>query len=82
MQDSADNSAFTDFATLASAVVATGPSGGGQVVGQVPFAVDLTNARRYVRINFLPDMSATGTDTGIAVAVAGLAGFDRLAAPA
>lgn len=82
VQDSADNSAFSDYSTLASAVVATGPSGGGAVQGQVPFAVDLGSARRYVRFNSLADMSATGTDTAVTIGSATLGGFDRLAAPA
>lgn len=80
VQDSADNSAWSDFSTVASTVVATGPSGGGRVSGAVPFAVDLGPARRYVRVNVLPDMSATGTDTGFVVSAAAFGGFDRLGA--
>jgi hypothetical protein len=81
IQDSADNSTFADFQTATYAVVATGPSGGGEVVGSFNVAVDLSNARRYVRMNYNPDLSATGTDTAYADAVGFMAGFDRLAAP-
>jgi hypothetical protein len=81
VQDSADNSTFADFSTVGSTVVATGPSGGGAKSGQFNLAVDLRNARRYVRCNFNPDLSATGTDTATATAAGFFAGWDRLAAP-
>lgn len=82
VQDSADNSAWSDYATQAAQTAATGPSGGGAVNGQVPFPVNLGSARRYVRANYKPDLSAAGTDTCVAIAAAALGGFDRLAAPA
>jgi hypothetical protein len=81
VQDSPDGVNFSDFSTAASAVVATGPAGGGTVKSQVPFGVDLTGARRYVRVLFVPTLSATGTDTATAIAAGFFAGFDRLAAP-
>lgn len=93
VQDSADNSAWSDYATETATVVATGPSGGGRVIGVarviIPSSnkptgtpgVDLNSARRYVRLNVLPDLSATGTDTGILASVWELAGFDQLASP-
>jgi hypothetical protein len=93
IQDSADNSAFSDFATEASLVVATGPSGGGTVYGVQRMVVsntnaptgmpgiDLTGARRYIRLLTVPHLSAGGTDTGVIGAIGVFAGFDRLAAP-
>lgn len=77
-----DASNLADAATYASranAVVATGPGGGGTVTGTVEFDVNLQGAKRYVRLNFTPDLSAGGTDTadlGSAVAVFG--GANRL----
>lgn len=83
IQDSADNSNWATYGsnTTASTAFLTGPSGGGRVTGQSSFNVNLSSARRYVRANFVPDLSAAGTDTAVAIAVATLAGYDRLASP-
>jgi hypothetical protein len=82
VQDSADSSNWADYQTpAASVVVATGPSGGGAVKGEFNVPVLLSSARRYVRFNYKPTCSATGTDTTYSDAVGFLAGFDRLAAP-
>jgi len=96
VQDSADNSAFSDFATAAVAVFATGPSGGGVVngVARMPRptignagglsgipGVDLRGARRYVRLLVIPHLSRGGTDTAIIQAVGVFGGFDLLPAP-
>lgn len=68
IQHSPDNSTWTDFATEAATVVATGPSGGGQVIGTHPLNIDLSGANEYVRAYALPVLSATGTDTAVVVA--------------
>jgi hypothetical protein len=81
VQDSADNSTFADYATSAALVAATGPSGGGTVKGQIEFQCNLTSARRYVRLTFLPKHSATGTDTSVSIGAGFFAGVDRLVAP-
>ena len=81
VQHSTNNSTWVDFATSSGVVAATGPSGGGAVQGSQSFAVDLGAANRYVRLVFQPVLSATGTDTVTAVAVAVLSGYDRLASP-
>jgi hypothetical protein len=81
VQDSADNSTWADYQTATYALAATGPSGGGAVKGSFNVAVNLGSARRYVRLNYNPDLSATGTDTSYSDAVGFFAGFDRLAAP-
>lgn len=80
IEDSADGSNWASFATFTNpGVVATGPGGGGTVSGvtEIP-GVDLSSARRYVRLVFTPDLNATGTDTATVVGMANLAGFDRL----
>ena len=82
VQDSADNVTFTDFASEAATLVGTGPSGGGLVRGTRAFAVDLTNARRYIRFRPTPDLNRASTDTAELSAVAVLGGSDRLAAVA
>src|SRR5882757_9490075 len=51
VQDSADNSAWSDYQTAAAAVVATAGSGGSVAHGQLNIQVDLNSARRYIRIN-------------------------------
>lgn len=63
------------FASGASAPVATGP---GSPAGQLEVNVDLTGARRYVRLNFTPDLSASGTDTAALSGVLVFGGADRL----
>jgi hypothetical protein len=81
VQDSADNSTWADYQTATSAVVSTGASGGSVNKGQFNVQVNLTSARRYIRFNYMPTASATGTDTSYSDAVGVFAGFDRLAAP-
>lgn len=81
LQDSADGQTFADFATVVSTVAATGPSGGGAVHGEYNVPVNLLGARRYVRFNYMPDLSATGTDTSVTFSAGFFGGFDRLAAP-
>lgn len=79
IQDSADGSTWADYQTATYAVVATGPSGGGARSGVFDLgSVNLSSARRYVRTNYIPDLSATGTDTAVFRAVGFAAGFDRL----
>lgn len=79
VQDSADGTNFADYQTATYAVVATGPSGGGAVGGVFDLgSVNLSSARRYWRLNFRPDLSASGTDTAAMRGVGFGAGFDRL----
>lgn len=54
---------------MASAVVATGPTGGGTETGVVELDFDLAGANQFVRVQFTPDLSATGTDTASLAAV-------------
>lgn len=82
VREGPDGTNYSDYASQSSIVVATGPSGGGVVNGQTVFAVNLSSARRHVRCDFVPDLSAAGTDTAIAVEAATLGGFDRLPSPA
>jgi hypothetical protein len=78
VQDSADGTNFADYQTGTYAVAATGPSGGGAVSGEFGINVNLSSARRYTRVDFALDLSATGTDTAVARAVGFFAGNDRL----
>lgn len=78
VQDSADGSNWSDYLTATYAVAATGSTTASAVAGEFAVDVDLNSARRYVRFNYNPDLSATGTDTLVARAVGFFAGFDRL----
>lgn len=81
IQDSADGTTFSDYQTATAAVVATGPSGGGTKSGVFDLgSINLSSARRYIRLNFYPDLSAANTDTAAFRAVGFSAGYDRLPA--
>jgi hypothetical protein len=93
LQEGPDGTNWSDYATEASTVVATGPSGGGRVVGVARLVtgsadapagtpgVNLGSARRYVRLNVVPHLSRTGTDTAVMATVIEFGGFDQLASP-
>lgn len=66
------------LAAAASAVVATGPVGGGTVTGTFEVDLSLAGAGRYVRAKFTPDLSAANTDTAALSAVIVFGGSDRL----
>jgi hypothetical protein len=78
IQDSADNSNWSDYQTATYATVATGSTAASVAAGEFEIGVNLTSARRYVRANFALDLSATQTDTAVARAVGFFGGFDRL----
>ena len=55
--------AGTDFGTaLALTTVATGPTGGGTVTGVVELDFNLQGAKKFVRLQFTPDLSRANTD--------------------
>jgi hypothetical protein len=60
---------------LASTAVATS-SGGSTETGVTSYNVNLTMADRYLRCQFTPTMSASGTDTAVVSAVIVLGGGD------
>ncbi|MCA2012403.1 hypothetical protein LCM17_12970 [Cereibacter sphaeroides] len=76
--DEADLSDAETFAAIASGVQATGDTGGSMEQGQVELDVSLAAAKRYIRLNFTPDLSASGTDTARVAAVVALGGSNRL----
>lgn len=80
-QESADGSSWDTAVTLQAATVAlTGGDGGTTEMGVVKFDLSLANKKQYIRFNFTPDLSATGTDTFQVGAVAVLGGADKLPA--
>jgi hypothetical protein len=78
--DASNLSDAATFASRANAVVATGPGGGGTVTGVVELDVNFSGAKRYVRANFTPDLSAGGTDTAALSEVIVFGGAIRLPA--
>ena len=82
VEDSADGTSWATYQTLtAPGVVAAGPTGGGTVRGQASAGINLSSARRFVRVDHTPLLSAANTDTAKSVAVLVLGGFDELPAP-
>jgi hypothetical protein len=82
VQDSADGVNFSDYATTAAQVVATGTTGSSAVAGQVTFSVNLTSAREWVRLITVPTLSATQTDTCTVFGTVTFGGQDRIPSPA
>ena len=82
IEDSADNSSWDTAVVLQAATVEeTGTAGtGSNNTGVVEIPVDLRGYSRYVRFNFTPDLSHSGTDTVDGICVALLGGADKLAA--
>jgi hypothetical protein len=79
LQDSATTgTGYADYGTaLASAVVATGDTGGSTETGATKVGdFDLTTANRYMRLQFTPDLSAANTDTSDVIGVVILGGKD------
>lgn len=78
-----DAANLSDAGTLSAGtatVVATGPTGGGTVTGTYERNVSLRGAKRYVRFNATPDLSAANTDTAAISGVFAFGGAERLPA--
>jgi hypothetical protein len=73
-----EDASLSDAATLATSGAAVVATGAGTVAGAVEAGVSLRGARRYVRLNFTPDLSAGGADTAALSAVLVFAGATRL----
>ncbi len=79
LQDATSSSGtgVADFGTaLAATIVATGDTGGSTETGVVELDFDVSGADQYVRIQFTPDLNATGTDTASISAIYVLGGAD------
>jgi hypothetical protein len=62
IETSSDNTNWSDLTTSATVLSLTSTAGDTQT-GAAVLDVSLEYASRYVRLNFTPDLSATGTDT-------------------
>lgn len=81
LQDAEDDGAgsptdWADITTPAVALTLTGGTGGSTERGAAKIGFDLRNARRYVRVQVTPDLSAANTDTAAINAAAILANPD------
>lgn len=70
LQDSANGSSWADITDPAVILTLTGAGGGSTETGVGVLGFDLSRARKYVRIQATPDLSATGTDTASIMGVA------------
>jgi hypothetical protein len=78
-QESSDGSNWDTATALQAATVAkTGAVTAGH--GVVEFDVNLEGKKRYIRFNFTPNLSASGTDTAVVYGTAILGGADVLPA--
>jgi hypothetical protein len=77
-----DNSSFTTYQTTSAQTTLTALGGASTKSGETRCAVNLSGAKRYVRLDHIPDLSAAGTDTSLTRAVWIFAGEDRLASVA
>lgn len=75
-EGSGSNTWDTAVALQASTVEETGGTGGGTYYGTCEFDLNLMNKKRYLRINFTPNLSHSGTDTSICTATLLLGGAD------
>lgn len=73
-----DDSGLSDAATFASAGSAVVATGAGTLTGQLEASVALKGAKRYLRLNYTPNLSASGTDTAACAPVLVFGGADRL----
>lgn len=81
IQESDDGTSWDTAEELqASAVEATGDTGGSTETGIVRIADNFEGRKRYVRVNVTPDLSASGTDTAFWTAVLVQGGAEELPA--
>lgn len=83
LQDSPDGTTYTDVAAdlqpegaaNSTVLTLTGESGGTTERGVYKLDVDLSSLDKYIRIQLLPELNATGTDTAVCSAVCLLGGL-------
>lgn len=80
LQDSANDSDWTDFGTASAAIPTHDAAGGAisNVANTVKHSVDLASARRYIRMVATPTLSATATDTCVFYGFLALGGADTI----
>lgn len=76
----ADLSDAETLLTVATGAQATGDTGGSIEQNQVEVDLSLAAAKRYIRLNLTPDLSAADTDIAAIAAVLVLGGANRLPA--
>lgn len=76
--DASDMSGAVDLVESATVLTLTGATGGSTERGTAKVGVSLEYAKRYVRVKFTPDLSATATDTAVVQSVALFGGAAKL----
>lgn len=66
--------AWADVAAPAVVLTLTGATGGSTERGVAELGLDLSKSKQWVRVQFTPNASASGTDTASLVALANLSG--------
>ena len=77
-----DGTNFSTYQTSSAQTTLTAAGGASTKSGETRLAVNLSGARRYIRLDHVPDLSAAGTDTCVTRAVWVFGGEDRLASVA
>jgi hypothetical protein len=79
VEDSADSSSWAAYgpSEVSTVIGSTGATAAQTLRGALALAVDLADARGYVRFDLQPILSATATDTLAVAGVAALSGSDR-----
>lgn len=67
--DLSDAATYLTLEDTTGTAVATGATGGSTETGCKEYDIDLSGAKRYIRIKFTPDLDATATDTAALAAV-------------
>lgn len=75
-----DAAAYATLESETGSTIATGPTGGATLTGVKKYNVHLGGAKRYVRFDMTPDLSAANTDTAKISSVAIFAGENQLPA--
>ena len=79
LQDAGDSSGtgVADYGTVLASTVQVTSSGGGVETGVVELDFDLTGAKRYIRLQFTPDLSASGVDVADVTGIVVLGGAEK-----
>lgn len=76
--DASNLSDATDMVAASTVLTLTGAAGGSTERGVAKVGSSLEYAKRYIRIKFTPDLSATGTDTAVVQSIALFGGAAKL----
>ena len=81
-EDSADSSSWAAFGAAMSTTTIVSSAGGAVTAksGTVQYGINLSSARRYIRVKLTTNLSASGTDTALSCGVVVVGGQSQLPA--